>query len=120
MTHATASGRIQAYFLIAVALLLAGLMTGRNLATWPIRLDYPGEENFNEVVQLAEMVRLRQGVRIYRPPSPGQFDPANYGPLYCLLGARLVDPEAPSYFPLRMSSVVGTLGCGAGCAVLAF
>src|SRR5437762_5256900 len=70
-------------------------MTGRNLATWPIRLGYPGEENFNEGVQLAEMVRLRQGVRIYRPASPGQFDPANYGPLYYLLGARLVDPEAP-------------------------
>jgi len=120
MTPATASGRIQAYFLIAMALLLAGLMTGRNLANWPIRLGYPGEENFNEGVQLAEMVRLRQGVRIYRPASPGQFDPANYGPLYYLLGARLVNPEAPSYFPLRMVSLVGTLGCGAGCAVLAF
>jgi hypothetical protein len=103
-----------------LAILLAGLFAGRQAATWPARLLYPGEEDEIEGMRLAEMVHLRQGVPIYAPASPEAFDAALYGPLYYLVGARLVAPEAPAYLPLRILSSLGTLVCAAGCALLAF
>ncbi len=102
------------------ALLLAGLFAGQNVATWPVRLRYPGEEQHVEGIPLAEAMQLRQGVPIYSPPSPERFAAANHGPLYYLLGARLIDPEAPTYIPLRLVSLLGALGCAVGCALLAY
>jgi hypothetical protein len=32
----------------------------------------------------------------------------------------VIDPNAPAYFPLRMLSLIATLGCAAGCTVLAY
>jgi hypothetical protein len=102
------------------ALLLAGGFAARQLSSWPARLRYPGEENLAEGMCLAEMEHLRRGVAIYAPPSPERFDASIYGPLYYLVGTRLIDPERPAYLPLRLISMLGTLGCAAGCALLAF
>jgi general stress protein CsbA len=101
------------------ALGLAGLFAGLQVSTWPGRLRYPGELKDIEGMRLAEMVHLRQGLRIYDPALPDRFDAAIYGPLYYLLGARLVDPEAPTYFLLRLASTLGTMGLATACGVLA-
>jgi len=103
-----------------LALSLAGLFAARYLGIWPVLLRYPGEANHVEGIPLAEMVRLRRGFAVYAPASAENFQAANYGPLYFLLGSRLVDTEAPAYFPLRLLSMLATLGCAAGCGLLAF
>jgi len=101
------------------AVLLAGFFAVRNVSSWPARISYPGEESY-EGCALAEIARLAQGVPIYAPASPQGFAGATYGPLYFLLGSRLIDANNPSYFPLRLLSAFAILGCAAGCGVLAF
>jgi hypothetical protein len=111
---------IVVFLLPLLALILGGLFAGGHVATWTRRLRYPGEESFVEGVALQEMLHLSQGERIYAPPSRQRFDAANYGPLYYLLGARLVDPGRPAYLPLRLFSLLATLAAAAGCALLAW
>jgi len=106
--------------LTLMAFIVASVFAARNLARWPACLRYPGELDNAEGRALAEMVHLRTGISIYARPSAGKFDAAIYGPMYYLLGARLVNPERPSYYPLRVVSMLATLGCAAGCALLAF
>lgn len=101
------------------AFLLTGLFLARNLATWPARLSYPGDESY-EGVALAEIVHLRQGVPIYAPDAVDGFDAATYGPLFYLVGKHLIDESKPSYFPLRLLSMLAILGCAFGCGLLAF
>jgi hypothetical protein len=101
------------------AFLLAGFFAVRNLSSWSIRISYPGEESY-EGCALAEMARLGLGIQIYTPPSDDGFSGATYGPLYYLLGSRLINPEEPSYFPLRLLSAFAILGCAAGCGLVAF
>jgi len=101
-----------------MAFLIAGAFAARNLATWRVRLLYPGTEGY-EGTPMTELVHLRTGVAIFAPPSAQGFDAAFYGPLYYLLGSRLINPAKPSYFPLRVLSMIGTLGCAACCGVLA-
>jgi len=102
-----------------LVLLLAGSFAAWHISEWPVKLRYPGDQSLVEGVPLAEMVHLRQGVPIYAPPSSERFDAAIYGPLYFLLGSQLIDPDAPAYFPLRVLSLLATLGCAAGCGLLA-
>jgi hypothetical protein len=101
------------------AFLITGLFAARNLATWPARLAYTGDESY-EGVALAEMIHLRQGVPVYAAAATEGYDAATYGPLYYMLAGRLVNPNRPSYFPLRLLSTLGILGCAAGCGMLAF
>ena len=108
------------WLLPLVAIGLAGFFAVLQLSKWPARFEYPGEEDFVEGTQLAEMLHLRQGRRIYDPPSAGRFDGAIYGPLFYLLGARVVDPNKPAYTPLRVISLLATLGLAVECVVLAF
>jgi hypothetical protein len=103
-----------------VTVLLVLGFAGWNLSSWPVRLRYPGEWGSIEGIPLAEMLHLREGLPIYSPTTPGRFDAANYGPLYYLLGSKLISPRAPSYLPLRLLSTLGTLGFAAACALLAF
>ncbi len=103
-----------------LALFLTSLFAARQLATWPVRLQYPGEETYTEGIPLAEMIQLRRGLPTYASPSPERFDAANYGPLYYLLGAQLVDPGKPAYLPVRLVSLGALLGCAVSCALLAF
>jgi hypothetical protein len=107
-------------WLVAVAFLVVGLPAAWHVSSWPTRLRYPGELDDIEGMRLAEMQHLGRGVPIYAPATPGRFDPAIYGPLYYLLGARLINPNKPAYLPLRLLSLLCTLGCAGGCALLAF
>src|SRR5713101_1933160 len=90
------------------------------LANWPERLRYPGEEDAVEGTQLSEMVHLRRGVHIYRLPSNGEFNGAIYGPLCYLVGAAVINPNQPAYAPLRLLSFSATLGLAAASGLLAF
>jgi hypothetical protein len=101
------------------AFVLAGFFAVRNLSSWHTRITYPGEESY-EGCALAEMVRLAQGVPIYAPPSDEGFVGATYGPLYYLVGSRLVNPASPSYTPLRLLSALAILACATACGLLAF
>jgi hypothetical protein len=107
-------------FLHAAAFLVVGIFASRNLATWSVRLRYPGEEDTIEGVSLAEMVRLRAGVPIYAAASTRGFDSSIYGPLHYLLGSRLIKPQTPGYYNLRVLSMLAVLVCAAGVALLAF
>ena len=102
-----------------IAFLIAGFFAARNLSSWPTRIRYPGEESY-EGCAIAEAARLGQGVAIYSPPSAQGFSGATYGPFFYLLGARLLNPDKPSYFPLRLLSAISILGCALGCGLLAF
>jgi hypothetical protein len=90
------------------------------VANWPERLRYPGEEDGVEGTQLSEMVHLRRGVHIYRLPSNGEFNGAIYGPLCYLVGAAVINPNQPAYAPLRLLSFSATLGLAAASGLLAF
>lgn len=102
------------------AVVLALAFAGWNLSSWPARLRYPGELADVEGMRLAEMVHLRQGIPIYARPTAERFDAAIHGPFYYLVGSRLIDASRPAYFPLRLISVLATLGCAAGCGLLAY
>ena len=121
LTAGTAAGKSSktAILCALVAFLLAGFFALRNLATWHTRISYPGEESY-EGCALAEITRLAQGVHIYAPPSDKGFAGATYGPLFYLVGSQLVNPDNPSYFPLRVLSALAILGCAAGCGLLTF
>jgi hypothetical protein len=122
-TQATAQPHIKkssraALVCVLTAFLLAGFCSVRNLASWHKRITYPGEESY-EGCALAEIARLGQGVPIYSPPSDEGFAGATYGPLYYLVGSRLINPASPSYTPLRLLSALAILGCATGCGLLA-
>jgi hypothetical protein len=107
-------------WLSCLPLLLAGFGASRQLASWPVRLRYPGEVNVAEGMALVEIQHLRRGLPVYASASPERFDRMVYGPLYFLLGARLINPQAPAFWPLRLLSLPATLGLAAACALLAF
>jgi hypothetical protein len=48
---------------------LVGLFAVRYLATWPVLLWYPGEENHSLGIVMAETVHLRSGVAICVPSA---------------------------------------------------
>jgi len=102
-----------------IAFLVAGFFTARNVSSWPERIRYPGEESY-EGCALAETLRLAQGVSIYAPPSAQGFAGATYGPLYYLLGARLINVDKPSYTPMRLLSAAAILGCALGAGLLTY
>ena len=103
-----------------VALMVCACFAVLQLSKWPNRLRYPGEEDAAEGTQLSEMVHLRRGVQIYRVPSGGEFDGAVYGPLCYLLGAAVINPDHPSYLPLRLLSLFGTIGLTVVSALFVF
>lgn len=107
-------------FVSLAALAVSSLFAIRQISTWPTRLRYPGEQHSIEGPQMAEMLHLRQGLPTYEPPSSNRFDAALYGPLYYLLGSRLLDPAKPAYLRLRLLSLLGMLLSLTGSAVLAY
>ena len=102
-----------------VALVLAGGFAVWQLSAWPVRFRYPGEWCGIEGMRLAEMQHLRQGIPIYAPASAERFDATIYGPLFYLIGSRLIDPAKPAYLPLRLLAALGTLGCSVAAGWLA-
>jgi len=99
---------------------LAALFAFLQLSKWPGRVRYPGELESVEGNVLAEMTLLRQGEPVYAPASPETFRSMIYGPLYYLLGSRLVHPQQPTYTRLRMLSLVATLALAGACGLLAW
>jgi len=72
-SETTASSRRFGWRLLALelaAFLVIGVSASHHLATWPVKLLYPGEEDTIEGCRLAEMVRFRAGVPIYAPAPP--------------------------------------------------
>lgn len=116
---ASTRGSKAAVFCWLAAFLLAGLFAARNVSTWSARVSYPGDESY-EGVALVELVHLREGIPIYSARATQGFNEATYGPLYYVLSSHLVNPSRASYLPLRILSLIGMLGCAAGCGVLAF
>lgn len=103
-----------------LALALAAYFAVAQVARWPDRLRYPGEEDAAEGTQLSEMVHLRRGVQIYRTPASGEFDGAIYGPLCYLAGAAVINPDRPAYLPLRLLSFTATLALAILSALFVF
>src|SRR5712692_2707069 len=101
---------VEVWLMPLLALALVTYFATIQLANWPGRLRYPGEEDAVEGTQLSEMVHLRRGVHIYRLPADGEFDGAIYGPLCYLLGGAIINPNQPAYTPLRVLSLGATLG----------
>ena len=112
--------RFASRFLLGLALALAALFAALQLSKWPARVRYPGELESVEGIVLAEMTLLRQGEPVYAPASPEKFRSMIYGPLYYLLGSRLVHPQEPDYTWLRMLSLVATLALAGACGLLAW
>ena len=102
------------------AVALAAFFVVIHVLALPAKLRYPGELNFIEGQVMVEMIHLRQGVPIYAPPSAQGYDAANFGPLYYMVGARLVDPQKPAYLPLRVLSLLGVLVCAVVASLMAF
>lgn len=96
-----------------VTLGVVGLFATLQLSHWPERLRYPGEEDAAEGTQLSEMVQLRRGGQVYGPPENGKFVGAIYGPLCYIVGAAIINPKRPAYLPLRVLSLIATLGIAA-------
>jgi hypothetical protein len=111
---------LRTWLMPLVALAIVAYFASVQLASWPERLRYPGEEDAVEGTQLSEMVHFRRGVHIYRVPANGEFDGAIYGPLCYLLGAAVISPNQPAYAPLRILSLAATLGLAAASGLLAF
>jgi hypothetical protein len=107
-------------YVLWIALSFAAFFAVMQLTNWPSRLHYPGEEDFVEGTQLADMLQLRQSIPIYEWPSGDRFHAANYGPLFYLLGSHLIAVDSPSYRNLRLLSLFATLGLSAETAVLSF
>jgi hypothetical protein len=106
--------------LLGVAMAMPAFFAVRNLSTWPARLRYRGELDSVEGRELAEMTMLREGYPIYSRPSAESFHSTNYGPLYYLLGSRLVDPQKPAYARVRLLAMLTTLMLAAACGLLAW
>ena len=119
MTTASSAASRKVLLCSVTAFVLAGFFAFRNISSWPARISYPGEESY-EGCALAETARLAEGVHIYAPPSSEGFAGATYGPLFFLVGSRLINPSSPSYVPIRLFSALAILGCAAGCGLLAF
>ncbi len=111
--------KVRILFAILV-LAMAGYFAAKHIASWPLRLRYPGELNVTEGRQIKDMIDLRQGLPVYAPATPERYNSVEYGPLFYLLGSRLVDPSRPSFLPLRLLSMFATLALAAGCAWLAY
>ena len=109
-------GLLAPFLCVALAAVFAALQ----ISHWPVNLRYPGEFEITEGIVLAEMTQLREGEPVYAPATPERFCSMIYGPLYYLLGSRLIDPHAPAYNPLRILSMFATLGLAGASGLLAW
>ena len=57
---------LRAWLVPILELALVAYFAIIQLANWPERLRYPGEEDAVDGTQFSEMVHLRRGVQIYR------------------------------------------------------
>ncbi len=73
------------------------------------RVAYPFDLDFIENAMLLQAWRTGAGLPVYRPPN-GEFAPQVYMPLYTWLGGLLLRLTGPVIWPLRLLSLLSTLG----------
>ena len=87
----------------AVAFIIAYLFVALSRVAYPFDLD------FIENAMLLQAWRTGAGLPVYRPPN-GDFAPQVYMPLYTWLGSLLLRLTGPVMWPLRLLSLLSTLG----------
>ncbi len=87
----------------AVAFILIYLFVALTRVTYPFDLD------FIENAMLLQAWRTGAGQPVYLPPN-GNFVPQVYMPLYTWLGGQLLHLTGPVFWPLRLLSLLSTLG----------
>jgi hypothetical protein len=105
--------------MLSLAIALAAVFAALQLCRWPVRVRYPGEFEVPEGIALAETTLLREGEPVYEPATAETFRSMIYGPLFYLLGSRLVDPQEPAYQPLRILAMFAALALAGACGLLA-
>ncbi|MDR3736652.1 MAG: hypothetical protein P4L10_14105 [Acidobacteriaceae bacterium] len=103
------------YALIAVSV----VMVAAFLAAAKKRLHYAFEYDWIEDGMLASVRHICAGQPLYSAPSV-HFTPYLYTPVYLYLAAALSKLIGISYVPLRLISILATLGCFAGIYALVF
>ncbi len=73
------------------------------------RVTYPFDLDFIENAMLLQAWRTGAGLPVYLPPN-GEFVPQVYMPLYTWLGSLLLRLTGPVFWPLRLLSLLSTLG----------
>jgi dolichyl-phosphate-mannose-protein mannosyltransferase len=104
-----------------ITLTLALGLAGAYLLAFTIvalaRLTYPFELEWLEGVVLEHVHRVLSGLPIYVAPSL-DFVPLNYTPLYYYVSAAFAAALGPSFVPLRLVSLLSSLGLLALIALL--
>ncbi len=105
-TSETAWERILPSILAAYSLLQIGFIAylWLNHAAFPLNLEAM------ELTVLAHVRRVLAGLPIYVPPS-AEFAPLAYNPLFYVLSVPFTWIAGPSLLALRLSAIVGALGC---------
>jgi hypothetical protein len=94
-----------------LAAALAGLVAiGAYLFVALSRLAYPFPLEWLEGNSLVEVHRILAGQPLYPAPAAG-YVPDGYPPLYFVLSAAVARVAGVSYLPLRLVSLVSSLGC---------
>ncbi len=75
-----------------------------------VRLFYPFELEWMEGGMVGHIVQIFQGHFLYQAPTI-EFIPYIYGPLYFYLSALLSKLMGIGFLPLRLLSVIASLGC---------
>lgn len=91
------------WFLFAAFLLLF-------LLTAFLRLSYPFELEWMEGGTMQHVERILGGQPLYSEPSL-EYTAYRYGPLYYLIGSLLAIVGGVSFVPLRLVSILSTIGC---------
>ncbi|HID53794.1 MAG TPA: phospholipid carrier-dependent glycosyltransferase, partial [Anaerolineae bacterium] len=87
----------------AVTFIIAYLFVALSRVTYPFDLD------FIENAMLLQAWRTGAGLPVYLPPN-GEFVPQVYMPLYTWLGGLPLRLTGPVFWPLRLLSLLSTLG----------
>jgi hypothetical protein len=96
-------------------LLRLGLLAGAAayiavfLATAVLRLGYPYPLETTEPASLGEVQRILAGQPLYAAPTL-QYVPLIYGPIYFYVAALVATLTGPDYLPLRLVSLVASVG----------
>ena len=90
-------------------LVISAAYVGLLLVLFALRIGHPHTLEWQEGAMLDQSLRIVRGLPLYVAPSI-EFVPQLYSPLYFYLGAGLVGLSAESFVPLRLLSILATLG----------
>lgn len=111
-THAPSSSAAGALskLLPSCVLVCACAYLGLYLLLALLRIGYPFELEFLEGASIDYVARLLSPGKFYVPPSL-EWIPCNYTPLYFASAALLAKLFGLGFFPLRLLSLLSSLGC---------